>query len=270
MREMKIKNPNRNGYFAMLEAGDYQYCHPLEKLGELIMTATFSFTLNTLLFARENNRLPSEEGIRNPLVILEMIARKAAIQTWEEELAKITNQPLPENLMDILNATKKQQLKILKGLTLTSDELFAFYARAWDHGYTLSNYTFELSQKGLDVKQMPVFALKEDDGSITAIGNTTLSRGQIKNAIDHRSVRIAKFLDNGDRWHCFFHTYKSMSGEEGYKGGAHLHFISHTWGGSITREEVLRQLSVRDYKLSAYHISYYRRRSNQNPADNQV
>ncbi len=102
---------------------------------------------------------------------------------------------------------------------------------------------------------MPIFAHHLENNEVKIIGNTTLTKGQIKSAINQRHAVVAKFLDKGDKWHCFFQTYRSIRGMETGEY-PHLHYISHAWG--LSREHVLRQLRSKNYKLpsSLPHIRF--------------
>ena len=101
---------------------------------------------------------------------------------------------------------------------------------------------------------MPQFAYKKEDGDITIVGDTKLTKGQIKQAIDQRRMLITKFLDKGDIWHCFFYTYKSLSGKE--SGGLrHMPYVSNAW--NFTRKEALLKFRDKYYPFSSVpHIEY--------------
>jgi hypothetical protein len=260
MKELKIKNPEKNGYYSMMEADDFEYANPIEKMSEIVIQMMSQMLKNHLTLAKENNLLPNAEGINNPDAILERIALKNGKKIWEQKFQKIMSQKLPNDIFNILKSTsKKEQIQLLKGLSLTVDQLMLFIFIAWkDFGFTYSMYTSHHNHNGLDEKQMPQFSYKNEKGEIKSVGETELTEGQIKNAIDHRTVIVLRFIDNGTTWHCFFLTYKSWSGEKNDKNGQpHMHFISHTWG--LTREFVLEQLKSKNYKLpSLPHIDFHK------------
>lgn len=96
---------------------------------------------------------------------------------------------------------------------------------------------------------MPKLVEIKDD-KVSKVGNTTLTDGQLKQAVDHRKVVVAKFIDKEDEWHCIFLTYDSIRGKESWKGGQpHYHYISDKFG--IPRAEVLNQLKSRIYNLGS-------------------
>ncbi|RYD53439.1 MAG: hypothetical protein EOP52_04715 [Sphingobacteriales bacterium] len=66
---------------------------------------------------------------------------------------------------------------------------------------------------------------------INKVGDTDLTDGQLRQAIDHRKVIVAKFFDNGDQWHCLFFTYESLGGKESWNDGQpHYHYIYDKFG----------------------------------------
>ena len=266
MREVKVKDLNRNGYYWMMEGDDFEYSNPIEKISEMVIKMMSTMLRNHLEFAKENNLLPSDERVTNPDIILERVAFKNSLKIWEEHFNKIMLGELPEGFLSLLeNKSKKEQEKILKGLSLTNDELMLFIFKAWqDFKFTYSMYTSSHNHNRLEDNQMPTFAYKDKDNHIISVGRTELTDGQIKNAIDHRTVIISKFLDRGEEWCCFFFTFKSLKGEENYKDGQpHLHFISDKWG--LSREYVLQQLKSKEYKLPRLpHIDYHTHRNPRN------
>ena len=263
MKEIRIKDTKKNGYYNMIEVGDFEYVNPIEKMSEIVIQSMSQLTKNHLMFAKDNKLLPNVDEAVNTDASIKKIALKEGVKMWQEEFQNIMTQKLPDNIFNILDgASKKEQIKLLKGISLTSEELMFFIFKAWeDYGFTYSVYTSHHNHKGLDDTLMPRFAYKEENDDIISIGGTKLTDGQIKQAIDHRTVIISKFLDKGSLWHCFFLTYKSLKGEENYKNGQpHLHFISHTWG--LSREYVLQQLKSKDYRLSSLpHIDFHTHRN---------
>ena len=135
-----------------------------------------------------------------------------------------------------------------------------------NYGYTYSCYRAKHNHKGLEEAQLPELIYVEENGNVTSIGETKLSKGQLKQAIEHRKITVSKFLDSGESWHCFFLTFKSLSGKESFKDGQpHLHYISDKW--NIPRKEVVEQLTNKKYNLpSLPHIDFHTHR---NPRDDE-
>lgn len=197
------------------------------------------------------NGVPKEEldGSKKPSQKSKEIFFQAAMR-WQEMLKKFKQTPVPEGLIKLLESNKKkEQESFLKGIVLTPDLLMAFLIKAEELGYTLSQYSSEYSQKGLDISKMPLAYEVRKDGSVKVFGETALSEGQLKQAVEHRKVKVAKILDKGDSWHCLFTTFKSLRGEETWLGEnqPHYHYISNAFG--ISRADVVKQIKSEKYKL---------------------
>jgi ribosomal small subunit protein bTHX len=170
---------------------------------------------------------------------------------WNKKLAEIKKINIPKNLIDLLSTTKKsEQVKLLKGVVLTTDLLAALIFEACEnYGYKLSQYKSEIPQDQFDSKKMPLAYEVQDNGDVKKIGKTELSDGQLKQAINQRKMTISKFLEKDDVFHCFFTNQNSLNGVETWLGKKqpHFHYISNTFG--LKKEKILKELSSKKYKL---------------------
>lgn len=90
--------------------------------------------------------------------------------------------------------------------------------------------------------------MKKEDGEIQKFGKTELTDGQLKQALEQRSVKIAKILEKDGEWHCFFITYNSIRGKENWRNSKpHFHYISNYFG--ISKKAVVEQIKSKKYKL---------------------
>ncbi len=165
----------------------------------------------------------------------------------------------PKQLFDLFKCkSKKDEIKALHGVELNPLLLMGFIFKAYtNHSYLFSNYVSEHLPPHAKNAVLPLWALL-DEGEIKSFGKTTLSPGQIKASISDRKVIIAKFIDKGDRWMCFFTTHKALKGIENSMGGnqPHFHFTSNLCGKN--RIEVLNEFRKKDYNVRSYHIKYHR------------
>lgn len=198
-----------------------------------------------------------------PENILEKILFKRALKDWNEEYRKYKAIDLPINLLNLLKTDKKkEQIRLLQGLSLTSQELIAFIFKAYeDYGYLYSQYSASHHHKGLDESVLPEAIYIDKTNKVHSVGKTILTEGQLRQVIEHRKVIVSKFLDKDSKWHCFFLTYKSLGGKEQYKDGKpHLHYISNAW--NIPRNEVKEQLTNKKHHLpSLPHIDFHTHRN---------
>lgn len=249
MKYFQINDHKDNGTYHIGNIDDFEYVQPINKLREIYLGHTF--LSYKILFALNKLHLP--------MPFIEKVFHKKAESEWQDELKRVKEINVPENLINILSSTsKKEQEKLLRGLSMTTDEMEAFILKCDETGYSWSQYKSSHHHKGFDESLMPELVEIQDGNKIHVIGDTKLSDAQLKQAVEHRSVKVAKFFDKGENWHCFFLTYKSLGGKENWKNGQpHLHYISNYW--TIPRANVVEQLQNKDYSLpSLPHIEYNR------------
>jgi hypothetical protein len=261
MRVKRIKNPDENGFFTVAEGGDFEYGNPLEKIEEAIVLANIVFEENIFLLKAERDA-ELKKLIENRKMFIPFLYERA-MKEWNEKKKEILSTEVPAPLFKILECnSKKDQIRLLRRLTITNKEFTAFICHAGErHGFKYSLYKSHHHSKGIDENELPeIFYSVGKEDKVKVIGDTSMSDGQLRQAIDHRKVVVAKFLDNEDSWHCF--TFKSLRGEERWEH-PHLHYISNAWG--IDRSDVVSQLKEKKYSLpSLPHINYHTHR---NPKD---
>ncbi len=240
MIQREIINKKTGEKLIMFEDGDFEYEKPIKHYGD-------GFIVKQMVL----NGIPNEElnGDKKPTEKSEQIFIKATVQ-WQKMLQEFKAVEVPNGFLNLLGTTKKtEQENLLKGQVLTPDILMGLMIRSEELGYTLSQYSSEYSQKGVDLSKMPFAYRVKENGEVQTFGKTELSDGQLKQAIEHRKVKVAKILDKNDQWHCFFATFKSLRGEETWLGEKqpHYHYISNAFG--IERAEVINQIKSEKYKL---------------------
>lgn len=239
IRKHKIPNESGNGSYTIFESPDFEYVDPTKHYAESFIVTNTSMMRDIILLKKPH--IPSD--------FIEKYIHKEVIKDWLKKLKEIEDTPIPENLILLLKSnTKKEQVKLLKDVTITPDQLISFIFRAWtDFGFTFSQYKSEHHHKGLDRTQMPKL-VEVKDGKVFKVGKTPLTDGQLKQAVDHRKVIVSKFLDNKESWHCLFLTFDSIKGKETWKNGQpHYHYISDKFG--IPRQKVVEQLKSSKYNL---------------------
>ena len=252
MKTRRIAVPGEKTYYNVYELDAFEYVNPIDQISKVVMDVNIELERNIL----------KSKGYIFPIPEVEDTLQKRAIKDWESFYQEMMSINLHVNLFKLLETTsKKEQIKTLKGLSLTEDELIAFTLRMGkDYGFTYSSYSATYYHEGLDKSELPVFALKDKQNNITSVGKTTLTEGKLRQTIDQRKVTNVKFFDKGEIWHCFFHTYKSLKGEETYKEGQpHLHYISNYWG--LRREDIKTRLLSKEGFTSSVHIDFHTHRN---------
>lgn len=252
MKFRQIKDSAGNGHYSLFEIEDFEFVDPVRQISSM-------FINSQILFEKDFLRM-SGFPVDNPIGY--QVLKKRAIEEWKQKYQAIKSVKFPKALISILTIdNKKDQIKVLKGLSIDSEQLLAFLITAGENfGYLYSQYRGEHLPRGLAEKKLPTVGELQEDGKVVSIGTTDMTAGQIKQSIEQRHVAVSRFLDKGNQWHCFFLTYKSLGGKENYKGGQpHLHYISNTWG--LTRNFVVAQLKSKNYQLpSLPHIDFETKR----------
>ncbi|MGN7824884.1 hypothetical protein ACTJJB_32470 [Chitinophaga sp. 22536] len=247
MQETIIPDDDGKGFVLGFEGGDVEFINPVDYYSGWQKKKTIAL-YKALLFHK------------NPLLakdISEAFYEKHAEENWKEIHEKILKTDIPPTLLQVLGSkSKKEQEQLMKKTEFDAFQLCAFLFAAHDqHGYTFSNYVTEQLPKNVDPDELPLFIHVKEDGTVEKAGETTMSEGQLRAVVNFRRVVVAKFLDKGNEWHCFFVVYRSLRGEESWRGGQpHFHYISDKWGQS--RDEVVAMFKGDRYPTTSVHIPY--------------
>lgn len=180
---------------------------------------------------------------------------KQAEDTLDGFFEKFENTEIHENFYKLLETErKKDQINLLKGLSLNPDQLMSLIFKSHQiYGFLYSKYRFENLPNGLEQRKLPTLIQLNEGSSIKKIGDTDLTDGELKNLIEHRKVIVSHFFEKGDTWHCFFTTYNSIGGKENWKNGqAHFHYISSAFG--ISKTDFIESMRTGKYKSTSIHI----------------
>ena len=243
----KIANEEGSGFYRIFWDDNIEKVNPIEyyKDYELKKRAISYRDLLTMI-----------DPINSATLSDDFFVRFAKEKLEEEKFWETKEQTeVPKNFLKLLETPrKKDQESLLKGLSINPDQLIALIFKSYkDYGYLYSRYRFENLPKDLESKQKPIIADISEDGTIKTIGETDLTKGQVKNMIEQRKVIIAHFFDKDDYWHCLFITYNSIGGKENWKDGQpHFHYISSAFG--VTRGNFIESMKSGQYKSTSIHI----------------
>lgn len=227
-----IYDPQLNEGWIIGKSPDFEFVNPIEHFKKNLIQA--NETILKLIMPDKDQKW------------IEKFARKK----WFEWNKEVLSTRIPKNLIGLLTATtKKEQVALLKGLRIDHAQLTAFIFKAWtDYRFKYSFYSSETLPNDVQESDLPMFFSAVKDQEVKTVGKTVLSKGKLRQVIEHRHYIAAKFLDAGNTWHCFFYTFKSLGGGE-KSGIKHCHYVSSTFGKS--REEVLQQIKSDRYALSS-------------------
>ncbi len=174
----------------------------------------------------------------------------------EERMNVLDNIKLPHQLNKLLdnNLFKKEQIKLFKSIRLSADQLGGLFVQSGSFGYKFSNYRFNGIPKEYREKDLPTFIYLKDDGNLDTYGSTSLSEGQLRDLIIRSKFVVARILDDGKHWHCFYQTKSSVLGKEkGFLGSLpHIHYISDSFG--VSRDDFIKALKGGRVPSSEVHI----------------
>lgn len=180
---------------------------------------------------------------------------KKAEETLVGFFEQFENTEVHNNFLELMKATrKKDQEKLLRGMTLNPDQLMSLIFKSYDNfGFLYSKYVFENLPINLKEKKLPKIFHLNDDGSIEKVGETDLSDGQLKNIIEQRKVIVSHFFEKENIWHCFFLTYNSIAGKENHNSGQpHFHYISS--GFEISKDDFIESMKTGNYLSTKIHF----------------
>lgn len=224
---------------------DIENVNPIAEYKERVRQR--SKTINKALLRRANRFMAR--------FVPESFYEKEAEEEWNRHYDRVIKAGVSKNFIDLLSAkTKKDQERLLRGQTLTADQLAELIFRAYDeHGFTYSKYTTEHLPKGVNSADLPEFIHVKDDGKVKYSGETTLKDGQLKQVITDRKVTVAHILEKGDDWHCIFCVYRSLRGEETWNNSQpHFHYISDKW--TNPKADIIARLKSENYPSTSIHI----------------
>jgi len=244
----KIAYENGNGFYRIFWDDNIERVNPIEYYKQYeLQKRAISY----------RDLLEIKESVLTAELSNDFFIRFAKEKLDEEKFWEIKEQTeVPENFLKLFGTNKKKdQESLLRGLSINPNQLISLIFKSYkDYGYMYSRYRFENFPKGLESKRKPKIADISEDGIVKTIGETDLTKGQVKNMIEQRKVIIAHFFDKGDNWHCLFTTYNSIEGKENWNDGQpHFHYLSSAFG--ITRDDFIESMKSGQYKSTSIHIS---------------
>ena len=160
--------------------------------------------------------------------------REFADRDAEKIIVKAENMVLPQEIYSILDKDmkKKDQIKFLRGLTLSVEQLGGIFLQAGKRGYKLSTYHHVIKPK--HIEDLPSYVFLNNKGEVIKSDDTEMSDNELKTYLDAKYFIVVRILDNGKHWHCFFQTKRGVKGNEPGDNGSkpHMHYFSDSFGVS--------------------------------------
>lgn len=250
MKQKKVTS--KEGNLHIWREDNFEFVNPWERLKKSVVDV--SLRVDSLHLENELGYPDIPPRLKRKILI------ERAEEKWLDKKTELKSVKVPIVLKQLLTTNKKRdQKKLLKGLTIRSSELLAFFLYAFDeYDFAYSMYTSEYHKKGIRPSDVPTATL-DAEKNVRRFEDSDFSDGEIRQMIEHRKFHVARFIDNHDVWHCFFYSFKSIGGRElpNREERPHIHYISNAWG--FSREFVLKQILSRKYNLgSTPHLDYLR------------
>ncbi len=245
MNSKKIYNEDGQGFTRMFSQDKVEKVNPIEyyKTFEVEKRA---IVLRDLLYAK-SSLLTSQ-------LDYDFFIKKAE-ETLVGFFEGFEKAEVHQNFLELLQTTrKKDQVRLLKGMAISPDQLISFIFKSYsEYGFLYSKYLFENLPRGFEEKKFPTLFHIKEDGTIKKVGETDLSDGELKRIIEQRTVIVSHFFELDDLWHCFFVTYNSLSGKENHKDGQpHFHYMSSGFG--ISKEDFIESMRTGNYRATCVHF----------------
>lgn len=193
-----------------------------------------------------------------PVPIPEQTVRAYVLEKIDELLdEKLSNSsPKPEiqELLEDDALSYKQQIRLIKDLTLSGIDILWLNRQAQDMGYLLDVYHEEKYPVKFDQKKHPCVLNQTDDGTMETLGETDMTEGEMRAFLEQRKVVQARIYHRNNHWHCFYFTFKGLAGEESGMMGSkpHYHYLSDKSG--LAWDDLLQRIKDCDLPSSKLHI----------------
>ena len=153
-------------------------------------------------------------------------------------LKEWAGKPCPGFLLGLFNANnKKGQEKLLRGKSITLENLICWILQSGRYGGLFSQYSYDAGTPQ-DLKGRAPIMIDASTSEIKTIGKTDLSEAALLHLVENQKRVISQFVDFPDgSWYCFYRTFRGLSGREAGNQGQHMHFISSVYG--VTRETLV-------------------------------
>lgn len=228
-RYMEIKAPDGAVYKTSSTIGD-----EIEKVSPVIWVGAYKFYQLTTI-----GKYPED------------VARRMSIETIKDYARK----PCLDFLIKLINKRKKkEQESLLKGQSITAENLITWFLYAGSKGGLFSEYSYEKGAVDL-AGRTPILIDARDPNNIVTVGKTDLSEAALKHLVENQHKVIAQFIDFEDgRWFCFYRTFMGLAGRENGNQGQHMHFISSSYGSD--RAKLVEEFKKGICPKNGYHIKF--------------
>lgn len=172
---------------------------------------------------------------------------KLRLKDWHEH-------DIPKFLKSLFEVNKKkEQEQLLRGNSITSDDLLCWFLYAEHLHGTFSQYSFDIPVNTDLEERAPALIDISNPEKVLSVGKTELSDAALKHIVENQKKGVAQIVDFEDgKWYCFYRTFRGIAGEEPGEHGSHLHFISFAYG--VERNVLVSDFMKGKCPGSGFHV----------------
>ena len=193
MKFDKIKTEEGGSYLAF-SIGECDRVNPIELYEEYFIKSKH-IVLKELLLAEMQIR-----SIEIDPWTVDKVVLSNAVKFWEDKKKEIFETEISSVFKELITTNrKKDQVKLLKGFSLTPGELLSYIFYSYqEHGFMLSQIEGDHDPIGTETEKKPT-AIHLDKGVVKKVGETELTDGQLKQIVEQRKRTVAKIIEKDEK-----------------------------------------------------------------------
>lgn len=163
----------------------------------------------------------------------------------EEYDKELFAEGIPDKLKKLLNYTRKKELvAYCKKLIISEQELVLLIRNCSQIGYTQRSKFIEYVPENRRLTESDRTSMREKEPKKFF--------SKIRAIFEERKNYMIHLFESGEKWHCFYGTYKDME-PNSWKYGPHLHYVSYLWP-EYRKRQVWESFDQRKHNIEGEHI----------------
>jgi hypothetical protein len=167
----------------------------------------------------------------------------------EEYDLELFSKGIPKILQALLDYTRKGKLvAYCKRIIISEEELILLLHNCSQIGYTHHSKFIEYVPENRRLTKSDRTSMRQKEPKKFF--------SKIHAIFDERKNYMIHLFESGEKWHCFYYTYKELEpiGENRWKHGPHLHFVNYLWP-EYRKRQVWESFNKRKHNIQGVHIS---------------
>lgn len=187
----------------------------------------------------------------NGIVVTPVIEQEISLyfKTKQEEYdQELFGKGIPDKLQALLGYTKKSKLvAYCKRLIISEQELVLLVHNCSQIGYTHRSKFLEYVPEHRRLTKSDRTSMRDKEPKKFF--------SKIRAIFEERKNYMIHLFESGEKWHCFYYTYKDMEpvGKNSWKHGPHLHYVSYLWP-EYRKRQVWESFDNRQHNIEGIHI----------------